>query len=51
MEITKENQVESTNDEIGARMISKVKETINTLKIETKDLNIKCNVYNAQLLK
>lgn len=44
MEITKENQDDCTNDESGARMVSKIKETIDTLRLELKDLNIKCHV-------
>jgi len=43
IEMTKDNQDISTNDETGAKMISKIKETIATLKIENKDLNIKCH--------
>lgn len=41
--MTKDNQDVSTNDETGARMIAKIKETIETLKKENKDLNIKCH--------
>lgn len=46
-----ENQDENTNTLTGTEKLTKVKETIQTLKKELKDLNIKIQVYNTQLLK